>query len=164
MKGKLRETGACKSCPDCPLLPCHLLSDSSGFMGSSVKWWRNKESLWTGLQPIMDVIIYHTVILTFAIQPQEKVYPSKGCTHAMCTQPKRPLQLEQLFKDTKLNLFTPGFLLLIILRVKYLLCTCWLQRGFPGRLWGLHPWRYSEPNWTQSWASRSGWPCLEPQD
>ena len=30
----------------------------------------------------------------------------------------------------------------------------------PERLWGLHPWRYSKPDWTWSWASCSSWPCL----
>ena len=32
--------------------------------------------------------------------------------------------------------------------------------GCPGRLWSLHPWRYSKAIWTWSWAMRSGHPCL----
>lgn len=70
-----------------------------------------------GLHPITDVILHRTVILTFAIQTQVKEFPSEGCIHAVCIQPKMPLQSERLFKGAKLNLFTFAFLLLIILKV-----------------------------------------------
>lgn len=30
--------------------------------------------------------------------------------------------------------------------------------GFPGRLWSLHPWRYSEVVRKDSWATSSRWP------
>jgi len=72
----------------------------------------------------MDVIIDHIVILTFAIPTQEKVFPSEGCIHAVCVQPKRLLKVEQLIKESKLHLFTLGFLWLIILKVNCLFWTC----------------------------------------
>lgn len=39
----------------------------------------------------------------------------------------------------------------------------WLNTGtgLPERLWSLHPWRYSKPNWTRSWATCSSCHYLE---
>lgn len=32
--------------------------------------------------------------------------------------------------------------------------------GCPQRWWSLHPWRYTNPSWTQSYATCSSWFCL----
>lgn len=109
MKGKLRETGTCESHLNCSLFPFihHQIPPSLSSAMSN-----DEESLWPGLHPIMDGL-YHSVILTFAMQTQQKVFPFEGCVCATCIQ--RPLQLEQLLKEAKLNLFTLGFFLLVIL-------------------------------------------------
>lgn len=38
----------------------------------------------------------------------------------------------------------------------------WLSTGtgYPERLQSLHPWRYSNPDWTWSGAASTRWPCL----
>lgn len=38
----------------------------------------------------------------------------------------------------------------------------WLSsgRGCPGRLWTLHPWRYSIPNWSKPWLICCNWCCF----
>lgn len=38
----------------------------------------------------------------------------------------------------------------------------WLiaSRNYPGRLWSLHLWKYSQPSWTWCWETSSRWPFL----
>ena len=33
--------------------------------------------------------------------------------------------------------------------------------GCPEKLWSLHPWRYSNSDWTWPWATCCSWPCFE---
>lgn len=46
-------------------------------------------------------------------------------------------------------------------RKKTFLCVqLWSSTGIscPGKSWNLHPWTYSKPHWTRSWATSSSWP------